>query len=1042
MFYPILSTGGHMIHKLFSILLCMILSPFILDAQTSPVIGLRDNTPNVHALSNARIIVSPGNVIENGTVIIRDGVIEAAGANVVPPGDAQIWDLSGHTLYAGFIDLYSDIGIPEPEADRERRGVEALLRQVPAQFRSFLAAQIASEETAEGALYWNQQIRPFIDAAMVFTSDNRKASALRSQGFTNALVAPGEGLFRGRSALISLGEGTGNESILRDNVTQNMSFSRSNRLGGRYPTSLMGSIALIRQTLSDADWYIKAHEAYARRPSGKQRPEINIALAALSDVVQGKQPVIIDTSDELALLRASKLAGEYSLAMWVRGSGHEYKRVDAMKATGLPVILPLNFPSPPDVSTPEKARGVSLEELRHWNDAPANPARMLQAGITFTFTADQLDDKGTFLDQVRRAVERGLSKEAALAAMTTTPAQLLGMQTKLGTIERGKIANIVVTNGDIFSSNIKVLDVWVDGKRFEVESIPDVDVRGTWSFSVAEPSLEGTIKITGEHPRLSGTLTVAEKEIELKPVTYDLQRLSVGFSGDSIEVSGQIVMSGTVSQTEMYGSGTLPDGNWFSWHAERQESYVREEREKSDPKVEPVDLPVVYPAMEYGIPHTPEQPQHMLVRNATIWTQGPDGVLENADMLITRGKIVSVGRNISPPSNALVIDAEGKHVTPGLIDAHIHTSIAGGVNEVGNAITAEVNIQDVLDSNNIWIYRLLAGGLTSANSLHGSANPIGGQNAIIKMRWGALPDELLIDDAPKGIKFALGENVTRDQRRYPNTRMGVEQIIRDEFQAALEYEETWKQWERDRSAIPPRRDYRLETVLEILLGERHIHSHCYRQDEILALLRVAEDYGIRIQSFQHTVEGFKIAEALREHGASAAVWSDWWAFKVEAYDATTYNARLLHEQGVLTVIHSDNTQLATRMNWEAAKVVQTGVSEEDALSMITLFPAQMLGIDHRVGSLEPGKDADFVLWERHPLATDTRAEQTWVDGRKYFDIEEDARAREEIREQRAKLIQHVLSAINAGERPGQARRGGISPFSEDYSCKEDHHAFH
>jgi imidazolonepropionase-like amidohydrolase len=1031
-----------MIYKLFYIIGCILSLSFILDAQTSPVTGLRDNTPNVHALSNAKIIVSPGNVIEQGTVIIRDGVIEAVGANVSRPDDAQIWDLSGNTLYAGFIDLYSDIGIPEPEMDRERRNLEVLLRQVPAQFRSFLAGQISADETAEGALYWNQQVRSFIDAAMVFKSDNRKASTLRSQGFTNALVAPGEGIFRGRSAFISLGEGTGNELILRDNVTQNMSFSRSNRLGGRYPTSLMGSIALIRQTLSDADWYIKAHEAYARRPAGKQRPEINIALAALSEVVQGKQPVIIDTSDELALLRASKLSRKYSLAMWVRGSGHEYKRTEAVKAAGLPIILPLNFPSPPDVSTPEKARDISLEELRHWNEAPGNPARLSASGVTFTFTSDQLDDKGTFLAQVRRAVDRGLSKEAALAAMTTTPAQLLGMQNKLGTIERGKIANIVVANGDIFSSGTKVMNVWVDGKRFEVESIPDVDVRGTWSVSVADPSLEGTMKIAGEQSRLSGILTVGEKDIELKPVTYNLQRLSVGFPGDSIDVSGQIVMFGSVSPTEMYGSGTLPDGHWFTWYGEREESFVPEERERTERKIEPVDLPVVYPAMEYGIPHTPEQPQHVLVRNATIWTQGPDGVLENTDMLITRGKIVRVGQNISPPANAVIIDAEGKHVSPGLIDAHIHTSIAGSVNEVGNAITAEVNIQDVLDSNNIWIYRLLAGGLTTANALHGSANPIGGQNAIIKMRWGALPDELLIDDAPIGIKFALGENVTRDQRRYPNTRMGVEQIIRDEFQAALEYGEAWKQWERDRSAIPPRRDHRLETVLEILKGERHIHSHCYRQDEILALIRVAEDFGIKIQSFQHTLEGFKVAEALREHGASAAVWSDWWAFKVEAYDATTYNARLLHEQGVLTVIHSDNTQLATRMNWEAAKVVQTGVSEEDALSMITIFPAQMLGIDHRVGSLEAGKDADFVIWDRHPLATDTRAEQTWIDGKKYFDIDEDARAREEIREQRAKLIQHALSAIDAGEKPGRARRGGISSFSEDYSCQEDHHEFH
>ncbi len=1028
-----------MTYRLSIVFTLLILYSLQLGAQTSPVIGLRDNTPAVHALTNARIVVSPGNVIDNGTVVIRDGLIEAVGANVSPPGDARAWDMSGKTLYAGFIELFSDVGIPDPEVDRERGNIEALLRQVPAQFRSFLAAQLATDEAPEGASHWNPQVRSYIDGAVIFKPDAEKAKALRSQGFTNALVAPQDGIFRGRSAFVSLGEGDGNDLVIRENLTQNMSFDRSQKLGGRYPTSLMGSIALIRQTLSDADWYIKAHEAFARNPAGNRRPEMNIALASLTEVVRGRQPVIIDTSDELALLRASKIAKEYSLSMWVRGSGHEYKRVDAVQFAGVPVILPVNFPSPPDVSTPEKARDVSLEELRHWNDAPVNPSRLSQAGITFVFTSDQLDNKQTFLSQIRKAIDNGLSNNAALAALTTTPAQMLGMQNKLGTIERGKIANIIVADGDIFSAGSKIIDVWIDGNRYEVETLPEVDVRGTWFVSVVNPGFTGTLEIKGELARLSGTLTIDEKEIELKPVRYDLQRLSVAFPGDSIDIDGRIIMSSTVSRDEMYGSGTLPDGRSFSWRAERKEDFSPEEKERPERKIDRIELPAVYPAMEYGIQQKPEQPQHLLIRNATLWTQGSEGVLENADMLITRGTITRIGRNISPTRNTIIIDVEGKHVTPGLIDAHIHTSIAGGVNEVGNNMTADVRIGDVLDSNNIWIYRLLAGGLTSANALHGSANPIGGQNALIKMRWGSLPDEMLIEDAPKGIKFALGENVVRQQQRYPNTRMGVEQIIRDEFQAALEYEEEWGRWERSRSGIPPRKNLRLETVLEILRGERHIHSHCYRQDEILALIRVADDFDFTIQSFQHTVEGFKIAEVLREHGAGAAVWSDWWAFKVEAYDATTYNARLLHDQGVLTVIHSDNTQLATRMNWEASKVVQTGVAEEDALAMITINAAKMLGIDDRVGSLEEGKDADFVIWERHPLAADTRAVQTWIDGRMYFDIEDDARMREAVREQRAQLIQRALDALDAGEQPRRGPRGGISPFEGDYSCTEDHY---
>jgi imidazolonepropionase-like amidohydrolase len=1022
-----------------AVVLITVCSP-LLDSQTSPTIGLRDNDPSVHALINARIVVNPGTSIERGTVVIRNGLIEAVGAQVVPPADARVWDMSGKTLYAGFIDLYTDIGIPDPEADRGGGNLDALLRQVPAQFRSFLASQLASEESPGGSEHWNPQVRSYLDGATVFKPDTQQASIMRSQGFTNALAAPADGIFRGRSVLVSLGEGNGNDLILRDNVTHNISFDRSRRLGGGYPTSLMGSIALIRQTLSDADWYIRAHEAYRRNPAGTQRPEMNIALASLADAVRGRQPVIVETSDELALLRAAKIGEEFSLAVWIRGSGHEYKRVDAVNSTNLPVILPVNFPAPPDVSTPETARDVSLEELLHWHNAPSNPARLSRHGVRFAFTSDQLEDKRTFLAQIRKAVENGLTEEAALSALTTTPAELLGMSEKLGTIERGKIANIVVADGSLFYPDTKIMDLWVDGHRFEIESVPDTDVRGTWYVSAVDIGLEGVMNIEGNSARLTGTITIDDKGIELKPVRFNRRRLSVAFQGDTIDIDGRVLMSSTVSREEMYGTGTLPDGYPFAWRAERREEYAPSESERSSRKFEPLNLPTVYPAMEYGIEQKPEQPQHVLIRNATLWTQGPNGILEGADMLITRGTITRIGKDISPPRNAVVIDGEGKHVTPGLIDAHIHTSIEGGVNEVGNAITAEVNIRDVLNSNNLWIYRLLAGGLTTANALHGSANPIGGQNAIIKMRWGSLPDEMLIEDAPKGIKFALGENVTRNQRRYPNTRMGVEQIIRDEFQAAREYERTRNRWEQTGSGIPPRRDYRLETVLEILKGERHVHSHCYRQDEILALIRVAEDFGFTIQSFQHTVEGFKIAEALREHGASAAVWSDWWAFKVEAYDATTYNARLLHDQGVLTVIHSDNTQLATRMNWEAAKVVQTGVTEEDALSMITINPAKMLGIDHRVGSLEEEKDADFVLWDRHPLATDTRVEQTWIDGRKFFDRDDDVQKRDEVRELRAQLIQSALVALDDEEQP--RRRGprrGISPLNEDYSCTEENH---
>jgi len=390
---------------------------------------------------------------------------------------------------------------------------------------------------------------------------------------------------------------------------------------------------------------------------------------------------------------------------------------------------------------------------------------------------------------------------------------------------------------------------------------------------------------------------------------------------------------------------------------------------------------------------------------------------------VSNGKISKVGKGLKTPSGAMVIDAKGKHVTTGLVDAHSHTAISGGGNEGSQAVTSEVRIGDILTSYDIGIYRELAGGLTTANVLHGSANPIGGQNAVIKLRWGVPPDALKIEDAMPGIKFALGENVKRSRssnnRRYPDTRMGVEQIIRDRFKAALDYEKKWQQYnstKKKNGVIPPRRDLELETLLEIIHGKRLVHSHSYRQDEILMLVRVADDFGFTIGTFQHVLEGYKVAEALAKHGAGASTFSDWWAYKFEVYDAIPYNGALMHNAGVVVSYNSDSGELARRMNLEAAKAVKYGgVPEEEALKFVTLNPAKQLRIDHRVGSLEVGKDADFVIWSGSPLSTYSKCEQTWIEGRKYFDLEEDLKMRELVVNERARLIQKVFASKEKGK---------------------------
>jgi imidazolonepropionase-like amidohydrolase len=415
--------------------------------------------------------------------------------------------------------------------------------------------------------------------------------------------------------------------------------------------------------------------------------------------------------------------------------------------------------------------------------------------------------------------------------------------------------------------------------------------------------------------------------------------------------------------------------------------------------------------MEYGVSAIPEQPAAVIVRNATVWTQGPQGRLDNADVLIRAGRIAEVGTDLDAPGGAVEIDGAGKHVTPGMIDPHIHSGVSS-VNETGATIVPEVDMGDVITHNNIDMYRQLAGGLTTAMIKHGSANPIGGENVIVKMRWGALPEELKLEGGTRTVKFALGENPKRCcyEGRYPDTRMGTQEIIRDHFLAARDYEREWQEWEATGEGLPPRRDLRMEAILDILNQELLISSHGYRADEYLALIRLAEEFGFRVQTLQHGVEAYKIAPELAASGVAAAVWSDWGAFKMEAYDATKYNVRILMEAGVTVSLHSDNAQIASRMNWEAGKLLRTGLTEEQALSTVTLNAARVLAIDDRVGSLEAGKDADFVVWSGNPLSQFTRAEQTWVDGRRYFSLEEDAALREQVDDERQRLIQAVLVA--------------------------------
>ena len=968
--------------------------------RTQPVEGIRDNGTGYHALTNARVVAAPGRVLDNAIIVIRDGIIQEVSRDGDVPAGARIWDLSGHTVYPGFIDAHADLGM-----DAVPEGGDV------------------------GPTHWNPQVRAWFSTTANLKDEPSRRAALRSQGFGTALAVPGQGIFRGTGSVVNLGDAGVRDRVLVPDMIQAIGFQRSFELGGSYPNSTMGTTALMKQTLMDADWYIRAWDAYESNGRSSLPPETSEALGALESVVQGGQPVVFETSSEEEYLRAHAIASEFGVQAWYRGSGQEYRLIDVLSGRSDPLIVPLDFPDAPDVTDPEAALNATLQDLRHWYLAPTGPAQLADAGIPFAITADGMSSINDFLPNLRIAVARGLSVDDALAALTTTPAGWLGLSRSHGTIEEGKIANLVVSEGDLFTQEAEVRDVWVQGRVYDITRPAQIDPRGTWQIaSNDEWGFSAILTLEGPLNRLRGQLEIAAGpttrfdgvvvNLSSAEAVAETGRLEVRFDGEEIGYQGMILLAGSVRDDEFFGWTSLPNGADPSFSGSRTEAYDGPERGAVAVNVPALDLPFIRPMMEYGVSSIPEQPDAVVVRNATIWTMGSQGRMDNADLLIRNGEVVEVGMNLDAPRGSVEIDGTGKHVTPGLIDPHIHSGVSS-VNESGFAIVPEVRMGDVVTHNNIWMYRQLAGGLTTAMIKHGSANPIGGENVIVKMRWGALPNEIRMDTETRTVKFALGENPKRRQNRYPDTRMGTQEIIRDHFLAARDYERDWHRWEEELEGIPPRRDLRMEAILDILNQELLISSHGYRADEFLALVRLAEEFNFRVQTLQHGIEAYKIAPELAQSGVAAVVWSDWGGFKMEAYDATVYNARVLMEAGVTTSLHSDNSEIASRMNWEAGKLLRTGLTEEQALSTVTIQSARAIAIDDRVGSLEPGKDGDFVVWNGNPLSQFTRPEQTWLDGRRYFSIDEDTELREQIKDERSRLIQAVLSSQNGnGPRAG------------------------
>lgn len=960
--------------KIKTILFLSILS--ILTAQVGPAKALHRNPPRAWALTNATVHASPGKTIEDGTVVMRDGIITAVGAKVKIPKQATIIDMDGKHIYAGFIESWLDVKTVKKDTSLQAN--------------------------------WNSNMRAYLKGADLFHPNEKSLKELHGLGFTTAHVTPKGGIFQGSSGLVQLGQ---IPKVLSNNVAQVVEYAAGGWGAKEYPTSLLGAIAFIRQGFLDADWYSKSQAILAKYPDGNEPIQADRSLEELSNAKRNRQPFVFRTGNELYIDRSSNIAEEFELNLWIMGNGYEYRRIEEMPASFM--IVPLNFPAKPEVADPQNALQYSTEQLKHWDMAPDNAAKLADAGFQFALTSAELKDKKDFRKNLSRAVTRGLDESAALAALTTNPAKEFGQAKRLGKVAPGFIANLVVTDGNYFDKKSKVQSVWIDGNEYEVAPDPLVDAVGDWTLIEGSNSWTLSVKADG------GSLNVDEKKLKLANYKLDQDRISFSVNADTILQKGVTRFKGTITGGKATGYVFYPDGSSSGWTAVLDS--VKAEKGKKSKKESASNLSLVFPEGAYGLDGDVPNPRTILINDATIWTSGPKGVLKEWDILFQDGKVKKIARNISlPRGNALVINGKGKHVTPGLIDAHSH--MAGeSINEGFQNVTAEVRMRDVIDPNDVAMYRALAGGLTTINLLHGSANPIGGQNVVMKLRWGSFSNDLILKHAPQGIKFALGENVKRKRSygRYPETRMGVEQVIRDAFTAARDYQKTWDTYKKDvklqRSSMPPRRDLELDAMVEIMEGKRLVHSHSYRQDEILMLTRIAEDFGFRMATFQHVLEGYKVAERLAEHGAGASTFSDWWAYKYEVVDAIPYNGTLMTNAGVTVSFNSDSDELARRMNLEAAKAVKYGgLDEAEALKFVTINPAKQLKIDKHVGSLELGKDADFVIWSGHPLSTYSICEQTWLDGKQYFSLEQDQYYRERDSKVRNDLIQKILQAPDNG----------------------------
>ena len=958
-----------------------------------PYNGVRDYRSKSYALINAKIFIDYQTSIDSATLLIKEGKVVNVGKNISIAKEYTVVDCGGKYIYPSFIDLNTNYGFSRLKAGKGSGNPSQVEPEIP------------------GAYNANDAIKSYINASEHFKADKKQAAVYRKLGFGAVLSLNTDGIARGTSTLVLLLDENENESILIEKAAAHYSFNKGTSTQA-YPSSMMGSVALLRQTYFDAKWYMET------------KPYTDLSLQAW--IENQRVPQFFDGGNKHGILRADKIGDEFGVQYIINSNGSEYQNIKEIKSTNATLITQVNFPKAYNLDDPYEAKSVSLKQMKHWELAPYNLKILAENNIDFAVSSSGLKSKDDFLKHLRKAVSVGLSKEKALKSLTYTPAKLVKANDKIGSLKKGYLANFFITDKDIFEDKAIILENWVKGNKYEVKKEKPELKEGTYALKVDT----STYKVEAKKSKFQIIVNDSTKT----PLTHKFDNNLITLNFDQPDTKAKVLLSGWKTENGWKGNGQIAYKDWVDWQLTYKN--MPEESTPDTLKTEKEELietevlgDILFPFSAYGQTAVPTQ-QTLLIKNITVWTNESQGVVENFDVLVQDGKIKKIGKGISF-KGAVEIDGSGKHLTSGIIDEHSHIALFS-VNDVATN-SGMVRMKDVVNPEDINIYRQLSGGVTASQLLHGSANPIGGQSAIIKLKWGEPANNMLIQNADPFIKFALGENVKQTNwgsshtTRYPQTRMGVEQVYLNAFSNALEYEKEWNDYNKlstkeKAKTQAPRKDLVHETMLEIIRKRRFITCHSYVQSEINMLMKVAEKYDFNINTFTHILEGYKVADKMKAHGAGASTFSDWWAYKWEVRYAIPYNAALMHNEGITVAINSDDAEMGRRLNQEAAKSVKYGdITEEEALKMVTLNPAKLLHLDDRMGSIKEGKDADLVIWSDNPLSVYAKAEKTIIEGTVYYDIEKDSQLRESIKTERARLIKKMKDSKSKGNATQDAK---------------------